>query len=62
MLELLEVELLGAVAVFSQVSESIDLLVSFGGSGDFAEDSGVILQLEVEGLACAVEFLGAGGG
>ena len=42
-LELLEVELLRAVAVFGEVSQPIDFLVAFGGSGDFAEDSGVIL-------------------
>ena len=53
-LELLEVELLGAVAILGEVSQSIDLLVALGGSGDFAEDSGVILQLEAEALPVLV--------
>ena len=35
--------------------------VAFGGSGDFAADSGVVLYLEVEDLACAVSSVGAGG-
>ena len=53
-LELLEGELLGAVAVLGEVSQPIDLLVALGGSGDFAEDPGVILYLEVEILPVLV--------
>ena len=53
-LELLEVELLGAVAVLREVSQPIDFLVALGGSGDLGEDSGVILYLEVEVLPSMV--------
>ena len=35
--------------------------VAFGGSGDLAEDSGVILYLEVEALSCAVCSVRAAG-
>lgn len=61
-LELVEFKLLGAVAVLRQVSQPVDLLVSFGGSGDLTEDSGVVLQLEVEALAGAIGLVRTEGG